>query len=180
MKLQTILNPMLTTMLMELEDKNLLIYPQTLRIKDRVFLSRLISSKSMDLLTVKCLYLLISTYRKQEPKSNFILNTIFFKAPMMIKVNVSNRKEWLQKHSLKMDMACKLSEIIWDLQCKFLLIFRDGGTYNRAITTIIRDSYKKIEDFLSKTCNIKIHCLTSTQFSLIKTPLVHCRNILKP
>lgn len=67
-----------------------------------------------------------------------------------------------------------------DLQCNFLLIFRDGGTYNRAITTIIRDSYKKIEDFLTKSCNMKIHSLTSSEFSLVKTPLVHCRNILRP
>jgi hypothetical protein len=96
---------------------------------------------------------------------------------MTKKINVSNKKEPSLKPLSRTVTACKLSATTC-LTCNFLFIFRDGGAYNRAITTIIRESYKKIEDFLLKQCNIKIHSLTSSEFSLVKTPLVHCRNIL--
>lgn len=95
----------------------------------------------------------------------------------MKKTNVSNKKELLPRLLSRTVTACRLSATTC-LTCNFIVIFRDGGAYNRAITTIIRESYKKIEDFLLKQCNIKIHSLTSSEFSLVKTPLVHCRNIL--
>ena len=125
------------------------------------------------------IYLFLLTFRfpNRQPENNLILVITCFKVQMMRKINGFNRKGRQQKLLLRMDMVCRLFVTICQI-CKFLLYFRDGGGYNRAITTIIRESYKKIEDFLLKQCNIKIHSLTSSQFSLVKTPLVHCRNIL--
>lgn len=99
------------------------------------------------------------------------------KALIKTKIKDSKNKEPSPKPSSRTVMACRLSATTCQI-CNFITIFRDGGGYNRAITTIIRESYKKIEDFLLKQCNIKIHSLTSSEFSLVKTPLVHCRNIL--
>jgi hypothetical protein len=55
------------------------------------------------------------------------------------KIKDFNNKELLQKYSLKMDMVLMLYVTILALICNFfIIIFSDGGVYNRAVTSIIR------------------------------------------
>ena len=51
--------------------------------------------------------------------------------------------------------------------------------YNNTITTIIRESFRKLEEFLVKECGIvELRVMDRELFGTIKTELVHCRKFL--
>lgn len=106
-KIKIISNLLPTTLFMEYENKNSLILLQILSSPNLLFHNLLISSKNMEILILKFLYLLISIFTIMGQKSNYKINTTFSKVLMTTKVNVLNNKEWLQKLLSKMDMVFK-------------------------------------------------------------------------
>ncbi len=119
------------------------------------------SLKSQSMPVQRSRFLLTFRFHNRLWESSSTQGTTCSRVQMIKKINGSKKKESSPKLLSRMVTVCKSSAITCHT-CNFYHYFRDGGTYNRAITTIIRESYKKIEDFLLKQCSIKIHALTSS------------------
>lgn len=52
---------------------------------------------------------------------------------------------------------------------------RKTSTYNNYMSTIMRSTFRAIEDFLAKHCGLQIRPITSLQDKEIRTPMVNCR-----